>query len=588
MLGSGKRDARAVTPNEWTHLITRVRAGEGVREVARGANIPFETLRRRVGADNVSMSKRGPQPHLSVAGEAKLYKWLTVNEELGRCVPIAAFKEQAARIARSIGDVRFKGGRDFVERFFKRHPQLSSRTAEMTEHSRMYAVHPQKMSDYFKTVEPLLKDRPSTHVWNVDECGFDAMHIQNGKVVATKGVKQVQSGCDGNRDRISFCFFFNAAGDYLSPIVLLSGKRVTQAKRDVMAAYPEANYILCDSATQTEATWAQCASFFVTEVAKKYPGGKHLLFLDGHSSRVSFDAISAFRSSGNDIFTLPPHSSHVTQPFDVVVAKPLKTNFRRALALIRLGDETSEGTSISPKNIMQGFKTAFLETMAERTDSATGDKYTLASRGFAKSGLVPFNPAIVEERYSKPAQWFEDEIASKKAPQPVPTQEERTAAVEKHTKALLDAGDVAALLEKTVKARREHPVPGSTLLTGDAHIAKSLALEQMKAAADAAAVEKRKARGETAAANKAAKEERAARVAAKKAAKAAAAGNGAAAAAEDDDDAAAAPPAVAPTKGGKRKRAAKPYMEEDERTDSYKSSGERRAARRAAREDDDE
>ena len=355
-----------------------------------------------------------------------------------------------------------------------------------------------------------------------------------------------------------------------------------------MAGYPEAHYILCENATQTEETWAQCASFFVKGVAEKYPGGKHLLLLDGHSSRVSLDAINDFRASGNDIFTLPPHSSHVTQPFDVAIAKALKSNLRSALERIRLGDDTTAGRSISGANIMKGFKIAFNETMLPRVDKATGDKHTLASQGFAKAGIYPFNRAIVESRYAKPAEWFEDEIASKKPPPPAPTQDERAAAIEKHTKALLDAGDVAEQLNKVVKARREHAVPGVTLLTGDAHIAKALAAEQVKAAAEAAAADKRKVREATAAANKAEKEARANRVAAKKAAKAAAAANGLPAAAAIAAAAAALPVGVAPVAGKKRKRQRVPYMELDELEEARKGAAERRAARMAAREDDDE
>lgn len=559
-------------------MISRLRDGESVRSVAKAFDVSIGTLHRRNRHNDTSVSRRGPEPRMTSAGEAKLVEWLKLNESIARCVPLSCFKEQVARIAGDIGDPTFKGGRNFARLFFQRHPELSRRVAEMTERGRLYAMHPVKLKEYFDKLRPLLEGLLATHIWNMDESGFDYTNLQGDsrtKVIASRGAKQVQTGCDGNRDRISFCFFFNAAGDHTVPIFLLSGKRVTAAKRELMAAYPEALYILCDNATQTEETWAQCAKFFVAFVADKYPGGKHLLLLDGHSSRVSLEAIHAFRASGNSIFTLPPHSSHATQPFDVVLAKPIKSAIVRSIASLRLGSVEVPGVSISQKNIMQTIKMAFKEVMAKRLDTATGEVYTLASRGFAKAGIFPFCRDIVEERYAKPAQWFEDEVLAKKAPLAVPAADERVAAVEKHTKAIMEAGNVTELLETNLKAKRVHAVPGCTLLTGDEHIAKSLAAEQVKSDMEAAAVVKRQVREVTTAANKAAKEARAARVAAKKASKAAGAVGG------GDGGAGAPAPAarVATTKGTKRKRVDVTQVEEDDHEASRKRAGERRAAR---------
>lgn len=588
MHASGKRDARSVKPSEWEEAISRVNDGEGLRAVARAYNIPHETLNRRVQQENVAASRRGPEPRMSRAGEEKLVKWLLANESIGRCVPMSCFIEKACEIARAFGDDKFVAGRDWRTRFFARYPQLSKRTPELTERSRMYALHPLKMKEYFDKLEPLLEGREATHIWNVDESGFDRSNLNIGKVVATRGSRHVTSPNDGNRERISYCHFFNAAGDYLPPIIIIPGQRMSISKRELMSGFPDANYIQAESSTQTEETWAQCASFFVREVAKMYPGGKHLLLLDGHSSRVSMEAVHDFRAAGNDIFTLPPHSSHVTQPFDVVIAKTIKTELAKALNNIRMGIGGEPGVSIGNSNVMKGFKIAFNKTVLPRVDPETGDTYTLGESGFAKCGIVPFNRNIIEKRYQEPALWFEDEIASKKEPQAVVPIDERVVIVENLTAQLLEAGDVAELLAKKVKAKREHCVPGCTLLTGDAHIAKSLAADEIKAAKEAAIKEKKEERTKRVEMNRAAMEARAARVAAKRASKAAAVGLGPAA---DDGDAAVVP--VAPSSGatikvGKRKRRRHAYMEVDAREVSRKGAGKRRAERMAAREDQDE
>jgi hypothetical protein len=139
-----------------------------------------------------------------------------------------------------------------------------------------------------------------------------------------------------------------------------------------------------------------------------------------------------------------------------------------------------------------------------------------------------------------------------------------------------------------VKAKREHCVPGCTLLTGDAHIAKSIAAEEAKASKDAAIKEKKEARAKRAEMNRAAKAARAARVAAKRASKAVASGVGASADGADDGAAPVAPSSNAAIKAGKRKRRRHAYMDVDALEASRKGASKRRAERMAARDDKDE
>jgi hypothetical protein len=579
---SGTRDARSVTPEEWADIIARVSGGEGLRAVAATVNVSHQTINRRWRADNVLVSRRGPQPRMSREGEAQLKAWLLANASIAKCVPITAFKEKAAQIATEFGEGNFKGGRKFVQGFFRRHPDLSSRKAEVTQHSRLYAVHPMEVDKYFDALAIVILGRPAKKVWNLDESGQDLQDASNGNVVAAKGAKQVQSGTGANRNRVSYLFLFNAAGDYSPPIFILKGgDRMTDAKRQIMAAYPEAWFISCESATQTEASWAQCAAKLNGWLAEKHPGGGHLILVDGHSSRVSLDAINSFRAAGNDIFSLLANTTHVLQPFDVAIAKQLKSNIKNEIAKIRMGGVGHPGRSLNMQQFMTAFKIALHTTMLPRVDPKTGEVYTPGERAFRKAGVVPFNRDVIAEVLTKPATWFHDTITSQKPPPPPVPMDARAAIVEKHTQALLDAGDVAAQLAKHVSAKREYCVPGATLLTGDEHIAKALAAAQVKAAEDAAAAEKRVARKEASAAAKAAKLERAAA----KAAKAAPAGKG-------DDTAvpaaAAAPAKVPKAKGVKRKRERAQEGGVDEVDVLRKGAGARRAERNAARASEDE
>ena len=56
-----------------------------------------------------------------------------------------------------------------------------------------------------------------------------------------------------------------------------------------------------------------------------------LLVLDGHTSRENPLALLLLRNAKVDVLTIPGHSSHVTQMFDVVLASPLKSMYTKTL-----------------------------------------------------------------------------------------------------------------------------------------------------------------------------------------------------------------------------------------------------------------
>jgi hypothetical protein len=58
---------------------------------------------------------------------------------------------------------------------------------------------------------------------------------------------------------------------------------------------------------------------------KQWFPGNCLLMLDGHSSHSSLMSLNYRRESSIVILCLPPHTTHVLQPFDRLVFKPIYT-----------------------------------------------------------------------------------------------------------------------------------------------------------------------------------------------------------------------------------------------------------------------
>ena len=74
-----------------------------------------------------------------------------------------------------------------------------------------------------------------------------------------------------------------------------------------------------------------------------------LLVLDGHTSRECPLALLLLRNAKVDVLTIPGHSSHVTQMFDVILASPLKSTYTKILNQLLKKNHVQRGTSLIAK-----------------------------------------------------------------------------------------------------------------------------------------------------------------------------------------------------------------------------------------------
>jgi hypothetical protein len=59
------------------------------------------------------------------------------------------------------------------------------------------------------------------------------------------------------------------------------------------------------------------------------PDNPVLLIYDGHASHIGYQSVEWAMDRGVLIVTLPPHTSHRTQPLDLAVFGPLKQAYRK-------------------------------------------------------------------------------------------------------------------------------------------------------------------------------------------------------------------------------------------------------------------
>jgi hypothetical protein len=108
---------------------------------------------------------------------------------------------------------------------------------------------------------------------------------------------------------------------------------------------------------------------------------RHLLIIDGHSSHIMARFIAYCITSKIDLFLLPPHSSHKTQPLDLSIFGPLKTAINLEVDRIfrhpTMRLPRVEWTSAYIKARARCFRPSSIES------------------GFRKAGIYPFNPEIL-------------------------------------------------------------------------------------------------------------------------------------------------------------------------------------------------
>lgn len=216
-------------------------------------------------------------------------------------------------------------------------------------------------------------------IWNTDETGIPIV-LPHPKVVATKGLKQVQQTFSHERGvNTTVLAFISAGGMHIPPVFIFPRKRfVYDTSRPCWMHRP------CSSFGFVNAdTFLESLKHFVTckGCNKQAP---HLLLLDNHSSHPDLKVINFARDNGIVMLTFPPHCSHKLQPIDLSVYGPFKGALRTAF---NDWQDLNSGGQI------------LIHLIAELSRKPYECSFSTANiiSSFSKSGLFPFNRDIFSD-----------------------------------------------------------------------------------------------------------------------------------------------------------------------------------------------
>jgi hypothetical protein len=274
-------------------------------------------------------------------------------------------------------------GDAWIAGFLRRHPDLAWRSPQQLGYQRL-AIQASHIQDWFGELQLFLATEVAdadslvmdpSRTFNMDESGFP-LSVKSFKALAPQGSRNVYNATTETRANISVLACCNAAGLFLPPLIIFKGER----KRNCgMQDFPNAFYASSQSGWTDKDIFLAFLECLKGSIEREHITLPVLLFMDGHTSHLSFDAASFAKTNGIILYCLPAHASHILQPLDVGVFSALKKRWRHS---VNEWHRSHPGEVFTKREFPGTLKSIWYST-------CTAD---IAKAGFRKTGLHPLNP----------------------------------------------------------------------------------------------------------------------------------------------------------------------------------------------------
>ena len=449
---------RPHTYRNWTEISMREamnavsEQGMSVAKASHVYGIPRTTLNDHILGKVLPGAKSGAPTILSASEEQDLVEFLLHAAKMG----YAKTRKEVLNIASAMMQKR---GIDktvthgWWNRLTCRHPLLTLRTPATLSHARARASSRECINDYFDLLERTLQESGLVEypalIFNMDESGFP-LDPKPLKSVHCSGDKNPYAVRSGVKSQVTVAACVSASGQSIPPLIIW--KRKTMTADMAVGEIPGTQYQCSDKGWMNSTIFY---SWFKKLFLRYAPASRPLLLLlDGHSSHYCPDAINLAAEMGVIIFTLPPNTTHLTQPLDKGVFGPFKQHWRRVCQDYQV---SHPGQVISCYNFCQLFSKAWIESMTASniiTGFETTGIYPVDREAIQLPGesTVPQRSTIAPQTTFSPFKRFtEDELFSAdEAPTPHQTMRRRP-------------NSVTSIVEsKTPVLKTQRVVPGAT------------------------------------------------------------------------------------------------------------------------------
>jgi hypothetical protein len=366
-------------------------------QIARKYGVKSTTLARRHKGVSTSLNTRFQnQQALHPQQEQELLQYIKQLNRRGLPPTRAMIRNFASQIARR------EVGVNWVDRFVKRHPDnLISKWTTGIDNSRHKADSGRKYSLYFNLLHEKIEQYhvEPRHIYNMDEKGFLLGVLGRSKRIFDRPLyeegRRRSTIQDGSREWITLLACICADGSHLEPALIYQSASGSIQDAWVQALDHETHQVRVSSSpsgwTNNEIGLAWLKQVFDRSTKAKARSSYRLLILDGHGSHLTMDFIDYCDQNKILLAIYPPHSTHTLQPLDVSLFKPLSSAYQAEISAFM---ERSQGlVSMSKRDFFPLFYRAWQASFKETT----------ILKAFEATGLSPFNPEVILQRFPPPA-----------------------------------------------------------------------------------------------------------------------------------------------------------------------------------------
>lgn len=374
------------------NAVDLARNGYPIRRAAAQCNVPESTVRMKLRAKRASKNPGRPTV-LTKEEETFIVSWIIDSAKVGFPVDGQRLKTSVAYLFK-LSDRKSPfndgiPGRKWLKLFLRRHPNISRRIPSALSKQRA-TVTETKIRVWFDHIQSYFDTSKLNHVaadpvrvFNMDESAIRLVPTRE-EVFAKTGAKYVHTNCaNSEKEAYTTLFAANAAGSLATPLVLFPYKQRMPAE---IARHAPSGWAV----GKTQSGWMNQETFyyylkniFHPWLLKMKITLPVIVYVDGHTSHVSYQTTEFCRENGIELICLFPNATHILQPLDVAFFRPLKARWNKRLIEWRTHHA---GESIA--------KHEFTPLLKKAVDDMENLKNTLTN-GFRKCGLVPWDPNAV-------------------------------------------------------------------------------------------------------------------------------------------------------------------------------------------------
>ena len=293
--------------------------------------------------------------------------------------------QQAIAIAQEIADkknIQSTITKGWWQSYCARFPQLTLKTSVPLTKARHRATDPAVLDKYYDILHECLSDNEILEepaaIYNCDETGLPinpACH----QVITTIASKSTFTITDGTKGQYTVLACTCATGTAIPPFIVVNRK--TLGSDFTKGEVPGTFYGLSTNGWITQELFHQ---WFLNHLLK-YASPKRpiILIMDGHSSHYCPATIKVAAEHRVILFTLPPNTTHLTQPPERACFAPLKNAWREIHHILLTNNP---GSRMTHNDFSALFAQAWFKSMTMANIIA----------GFRVTGIFPFQRMSLE------------------------------------------------------------------------------------------------------------------------------------------------------------------------------------------------